>query len=113
MRLIALLILAAALHAVEHSMPSWERDDHRLHFGAGVLAATGASVGVEVWEALTDSEAPRWVKVVAPLAASTLLGVAKEVYDHQHPDRHTTDSGDAIATAAGGLPVAFTFNVRF
>lgn len=43
-----------------------------------------------------------------------LLGIAKEVYDSKHKNKHTVDSNDALATGLGGglvipLVVKFTF----
>lgn len=34
------------------------------------------------------------------------LGLAKEIYDAYHPDTHTCDGWDFVATISGGLLVA-------
>lgn len=43
--------------------------------------------------------------VSIPFAAAVVLAVAifKELYDSYHPDRHSVDPMDAVATAAGGV----------
>ena len=40
-----------------------------------------------------------WLAVVAVLVAA----VGKEVYDKLHPDKHTADIWDAVATVMGGF----------
>ena len=40
-----------------------------------------------------------WLAVIAVLVAA----VGKEVYDKLHPDKHTVDIWDAIATVMGGF----------
>lgn len=40
---------------------------------------------------------------VYAVAAVTIVGFAKEVYDMMNKDTHTPDIWDALATAAGGL----------
>ena len=40
---------------------------------------------------------------VYAVAAVTIVGFAKEVYDSVNKDTHTPDIWDAVATAAGGL----------
>ena len=40
---------------------------------------------------------------VYPVVAVLIVAVGKEVYDHFHPDKHTCDAMDAIATIVGGL----------
>lgn len=37
------------------------------------------------------------------LAIAMICGFLKEVYDYFHPDKHTCDKWDMIATWAGGL----------
>lgn len=44
--------------------------------------------------------------LLAAFAAVTVIGVAKEMYDHQHMSEQTPEVWDALATAAGALPVA-------
>lgn len=40
---------------------------------------------------------------IYPLIAVIIVAVGKEIYDHFHPDVHTCDAMDAIATIVGGL----------
>ena len=65
--------------------------DKLLHFIVGVVAYGIAA-------ALVPS--------VYALIFVVLLGAAKEGYDAMHPDKHTSEFGDALATSLGGL-VAF------
>jgi uncharacterized membrane protein YfcA len=37
------------------------------------------------------------------VVVATLVGLAKELYDKAHPDKHTFDLMDAAYTAAGGF----------
>lgn len=41
--------------------------------------------------------------LMAALLAVAVIAAAKEVYDHFHPDIHTCDVWDFIATFSGGL----------
>lgn len=78
--------------------------DKVLHFAAGVLASL-----VPVIFMLLSGASPWWM----PLVSSALFGAAKEVYDHAHPEKHTVDVFDFVATALGGLPVALTLWVAY
>lgn len=66
--------------------------DKILHFvGGGIISASASVVGL------------------SPLDAShltTWVGIAKEMYDSKHPDKHTSDVWDIVATAAGGAAVS-------
>lgn len=42
-----------------------------------------------------------WVGVVV----ATFVGAVKELYDYQHPDAHTADGYDLLATVAGAVVV--------
>lgn len=46
-----------------------------------------------------------------PLAAAAVAAMGKGVYDHLHPETHTVDPLDFLATVAGALPVALTLGV--
>ena len=41
--------------------------------------------------------------VLTGLGVAVLTGVSKEGYDFCHPDRHTCDVWDFVATACGGV----------
>lgn len=36
---------------------------------------------------------------------TAIIGAAKEIYDHEHPDVHTCDLWDFIATIMGVIPL--------
>lgn len=40
------------------------------------------------------------------IVAALVAGVGKEVYDAEHPDVHTTDPLDVVATMLGGIVAA-------
>lgn len=66
--------------------------DKLLHIAAG--AAISLAVGL-----LTGTP---WLGA----AAAVVAGFGKELYDRQHPDKHTPDMLDAIATAVAGAVAA-------
>lgn len=47
--------------------------------------------------------------VVASIAAVLVAAVGKEVYDKLHPESHTADIWDAVATIAGGAVMQIWF----
>lgn len=61
--------------------------DKQAHFFSGAVIALALGYFVAPW--------------IAFVAAFT-AGVAKEVYDRFHPERHTVDAADFWATALGG-----------
>ena len=68
--------------------------DKQLHFIVGVvISASMAVIGLGIYAAV----------------ATTGIGVAKEIYDGQHPERHTKDWEDAIYTAVPGILVSLYF----
>jgi len=44
---------------------------------------------------------------IYPIAAILIVAFGKEVYDYFHPDKHTCDGLDAIATIVGGLTMLY------
>jgi hypothetical protein len=48
-----------------------------------------------------------WASLVLPLVgaavAAAVVGIAKEVYDADHPETHTPEALDALYTGFGGL----------
>ena len=63
-------------------------NDKLLHFiGGAVIALIGAFFSGPL----------------AGLALAVVAGALKEIYDHLHPDGHTVELWDFLATAAGGL----------
>lgn len=85
-------------------------EDKALHAAAG--AAVGA-VAACAWAELRP-EAARWERVVAGILAATVVGLAKEAYDREHPRDHDADVLDAAATTIGGAAgAAITLVIRF
>ena len=37
------------------------------------------------------------------ILASVVIGIGKEIYDYFHPESHTADPVDAVATILGGI----------
>lgn len=85
---LTLAALALAALTMPAQADDWTGPDKTKHF---VLSA-GLSAAVTV---ATKNE---WAGVGAALA----VGVAKEVYDYRHRDRHTPSAKDLIAGVAGG-----------
>jgi len=71
--------------------------DKLLHFAVGT-AITALVVSV------TGSLALAGVAVL-------LAGAGREVYDAYHPDTHTADIWDVVATCAGWIPVALVVQI--
>lgn len=68
--------------------------DKQLHFIVGVvIAALMVVIGLGVYAAI----------------ATTVIGVAKEIYDGQHPEKHTKDWWDARYTAIPGIIVSLIY----
>ncbi len=99
MRLPFLLTLAATASAMDGSWaPELSRDDRKMHFIGGAIISGASRLGLEaLWP-----EAPQWKKDVAALAVGVLAGFAKEAFD-AHSEGHTSEKGDASATALGAL----------
>lgn len=62
--------------------------DKALHFGGGSIIAV-------LFTCLLNAD--------TGFFAAAMAGIAKEVYDSAHKERHTPEFLDAVATAAGGL----------
>ena len=94
---------------MELTAPDIDRIDHRQHFAVGGIVGASALAGLLAYD--PDAELP--ARIIVPIAAAMVAGLAKEAYDYQHPESHTCESGDAIATALGGATVAIAFSVSF
>ncbi len=68
-------------------------------------AAVGAAIGAASYAALATlwPEQRPEVRFVEALVPVLLVAVAKEIYDHQHPEDHESDWRDAAATLGGGV----------
>lgn len=86
-RLAATLALSLCVSAQAQNDP-WIAKDKALHFGAGwaVAEATILATG-------TDRD--------RAALAGCAVGLAKEVYDKQRPDKHVASVRDFLATCAG------------
>jgi uncharacterized protein YfiM (DUF2279 family) len=82
----------AALTSMAHA-DEWTGRDKSLHFIAG--AAVGAAVTVAT------------ERRDYGIAAGVAVGLAKEIYDSQHRDRHTPSVKDFAVTAAGAVVGAY------
>ncbi len=78
--------------------------DDQLHFaiGAGISATTYSIVYAKT----KNKKKAFWYS----FAASTLAGFSKEFYDG-YIISGRFDTGEAVATAAGGLVASYTFNI--
>ena len=54
------------------------------------------AVGVCIFAAVS------WVSISWACVAFIAAAIGKEIYDSRHPDKHTADVWDAVATIAGG-----------
>ena len=94
---------------MELNLLDFERLDHRQHAVGGAIIAAGTRLGVEV----IAPDAPKWVKIVIPLAATAIIGGGKEYLDSRDPENHTSETGDFLATMAGGGFVVMVVDLRW
>lgn len=98
MKPLALLLLVACASAVD----SWDldpalgRSDRQQHAIGGALIGAGvAAIAPKDWQP--------WQRIAAGVAASLVVGLAKEAIDANDSDRNSiAEAGDATATAVGG-----------
>jgi uncharacterized protein YfiM (DUF2279 family) len=100
--ILLLLTLATAASALEglaeSERDSWRGVDKREHFAGGfAIGAFGYLMADEI-----HPEWPEWKKIVTGVAASAVIGAAKELYDSRHPESHDASLKDFAATTAGG-----------
>ncbi len=88
---------------------AWLAEDKQQHAAAGYLIGLGTALVVEQ----TMPDAHWTTKLAIEVAVGALVGVAKEISDHQDPANHTSDWRDAAATiggsALGGLSATLVF----
>lgn len=70
--------------------------DKLLHYIAGQIVA-----GLIFMTSATFF--PLWITVILSMVVTVVIGILKETYDKYHPDSHTADFKDAIATIIGGM----------
>ena len=78
--------------------------DDKLHFGAGALIS--AATYTVVYTTTKNKKKAFWMS----LGASTLAGLAKEVYDSGQ-ENNKFDTGELFATSLGGLTASITLNI--
>ena len=71
--------------------------DKKYHLIAGFL------IGAVVVALSFLIALPTVQRLLLGVGVAIVIGVGKEVYDGKHPDKHTKDGMDALATAVGGL----------
>jgi uncharacterized protein YfiM (DUF2279 family) len=87
------LTLLLALSPALSFADAWTGKDKTQH------AAVGAVIGAAITAATDDP--------LKGCMAATAVGLAKEVYDHQHPTKHTSSFKDFAVTAAFGCASAY------
>ena len=65
----------------------------------------GAMLATVVCVLLVAVQTPVLLAALAAAVLVVVLGVGKELVDRMHPEDHTADWRDAVATAAGGALV--------
>lgn len=84
------------------------QDDKLLHFYAGDVISSLTGLGSYYGFKATKNQAILW-----GLGVGCLAGIAKEVYDSRHPDKHVKDKNDALATFLGAGLGAVSLRVAF
>lgn len=69
--------------------------DKLLHYIAGQIVAGLIFIASAAFF-------PLWITVILSMIVTVVIGILKEVYDKHHPDTHTADFKDAMATIIGG-----------
>ena len=96
--------LIISLFFVSQSNAQFVSEDDMLHFGVG--AVISSSTYALVYSKTKNKKKAFWYS----LGLSTLAGLSKEFYDG-YIITGRFDTGEAIATALGGLTASYTFNI--
>ncbi len=84
------------------------------HLEAGFYIGSVAGFACEYGEIpIFQIKNKKVARAVCAIAAATIAGVGKEVYDSFYPESHTVDHRDAIATALGGVVHLNVFELRW
>jgi hypothetical protein len=110
-----LLALSATVPAMETDpVPDMQEYDKQMHALMGVAAAGMTDAGLSLAAPILPDWTQRpWVRRLAPLAGSLVVGVLKEVYDDHHSDEHSSEWSDVTATVVGGAGYSLVFSWRF
>ena len=71
--------------------------DKQLHFYAGAIIGFSLSLFI-----------PFGISFIAVI----IIGALKELYDYYHPDKHTCDFYDWLATSLGGCYVSILYAIK-
>jgi hypothetical protein len=102
-----LLFVAAPACALEPwGLPDLSESDKQGHAAVGVIVGTFATAAAQ----RLAPRAPWWEQALVGVAASAVVGTAKEICDAQSR-HHDADPKDALATVAGGIGGALTITL--
>lgn len=99
------LIVIFALLFSNYSNAQFISEDDKLHFGAGFLISGGTYT--IVYSKTKNKKKAFWYS----FAASTLVGLSKEIYDGYIIDGGRFDNGELVATSLGGLTASTTLHL--
>ncbi|WP_299122583.1 hypothetical protein [uncultured Winogradskyella sp.] len=98
------VFLILALCFISNCNAQFISEDDGLHFGVG--AVISASTYALVYSKTKNKKKAFWYS----LGLSTLAGLSKELYDNNIASGRF-DTGELVATFAGGLTTSYTFNI--
>lgn len=91
-------VLVFSCGVASETWPDFHEDDKREH---GLVGVAVGMLGTTMAERLMP-DAPWWQKALVGVAASAVVGIAKEQID-AHRSADTNDRADATATVIGGV----------
>jgi hypothetical protein len=98
------IFLILAFCFVSNCNAQFISEDDALHFGVGALISAGTYA--LVYNKTKNKKKAFW----SSLGMATLAGLTKELFDEFVFDGRF-DTGEMIATSAGGLVASYTFNI--
>ena len=114
MRALLLFLLTAPLAfslegLAEGDGDSWRTRDKIQHAAGGaIIGAFGYFMADEI-----HPEWPEWKKIVTGVAASAVIGAAKEALDSRDPENHDASLKDFVATTGGGVLGSVSISLLF
>lgn len=90
-------------------------DDKKGHIRAGAYIGYFSKKACQYGPELLnlDFEIGPTGQFLCAVAGATAAGLLKEAYDSRHPDKHTVDSKDALATSLGAVVTIPLFYIEF